>query len=351
MTRILSYNILAGGYSLRAGGTRRTEQIVSMIRSTEADVVGVVEAIHPRMTKKPLVIEEMAEQLDMQYIPANFPRYRHDYQTALLTRLSVVDKQIHIRPNIMKPLLEVCVEEADGQYLTVFVTHLSAAFYQGWAGNSIRKREVREILNIMAAKQGTPHLLMGDFNTIAPGDRFQASALLDYIVKLDKTRQAYIHEGDGNPYLDFVVPPRLRILNPLLRHVPNNKVLSRLFDAAATLYAPRGSIRLLLEAGYQDCFRLTNPDIQTFTCPSAAPAGRIDYIFADPELACRLSNCTVITGVEGVRGDEASDHLPVLAEFGTLTDTKKTVGTRFIESTADNEFEQTKAGMGWGLVL
>ncbi len=317
MTRILSYNILAGGYDLRAGGARRTEQIVSMIRSTQADVVGIVEAIHPQMTKKPLVIEEMAEQLDMQYIPANFPRYRHDYQTALLTRLPVVDKQIHIRPNIMKPLLEVCVEEANGQYLTVFVTHLSAAFSQGWAGNSIRKREVREILNIMAAKQGTPHLLMGDFNTIAPGDRFQASALLDYIVKLDKTRQAYIHEGDGNPYLDFVVPPGLRILNPLLRLVPHNKVLSRLFNTAATLYAPHGSIRLLFAAGYQDCFRLMNPGVQTFTCPAAAPAGRIDYIFASPELASQLSNSSVITRAEGVRGDEASDHLPVFAEFGT----------------------------------
>jgi endonuclease/exonuclease/phosphatase family metal-dependent hydrolase len=316
MTRILSYNILAGGYSVRAGGARRTEQITAMIRSTQPDVVGIVEAIHPQMTKKPLVIEDIAERLDMQLIPANLPKHRHDYQTALLTRLPVIDTQIHIRAGITKPLLEVSLEEANGQQITVFVIHLAASFYQGWAGNHIRKREVREILSILAAKQGTPHLLMGDFNSIAPGDRLQASALLDYIVKLDKTRQAYVHDGDGNPYLNFVVPPQLRILNPLLRQVPRSKLLSTLFDAAATLYAPRGSIRLLLEAGYQDCFRLMNPGEQSFTCPSAAPAGRIDYIFASPELASRLSNSTVVTGTEGVRGDEASDHLPVLAEFG-----------------------------------
>ncbi len=316
MTRILSYNILAGGYSLRAGGARRTEQIVTMIRSTQPDVVGVVEAIHPQMTKKPLVIEDIAEQLEMQLITANRPKHMHDYQTALLTRLPVLDTQIHMREGITKPLLEVCVEEADGERLTVFVTHLAAAFYRGWAGNHIRKREVREILNIMAAKRGTPHLLMGDFNSIAPGDRLQASALLDYIVKLDNTRQAYVHDGDGNPYLNFVVPPQLRILNPLLRQVPRSKLLSTLFDAAATLYAPHGSIRLLLEAGYQDCFRLLNPGQQSFTCPSAAPAGRIDYIFASPELAARLANSSVLTGAEGVRGEEASDHLPVFAEFG-----------------------------------
>ncbi|HLI08602.1 MAG TPA: endonuclease/exonuclease/phosphatase family protein [Ktedonobacteraceae bacterium] len=316
MTRILSYNILAGGYSLRAGGARRTEQITAMIQSTQPDIVGVVEAIHPRMTQNPLVIEEIAEKLDMQLVTANSPRHRHDYQTALLTRLPIVNTEIHTRPNITKPLLEVCVEEANGQHLTVFVTHLAAAFYKGWAGNHIRKQEVREILRIMVAKQGTAHLLMGDFNSIAPGDRLQASALLGYIVKLDQTRQAYVHDGDGNPYLDFVVPPRLRILNPLLRQIPRSKVLSTLFDAAATFYAPHGSIRLLLEAGYQDCFRLMNPGAQAFTCPAAAPAGRIDYIFASPELACRLSNCTVITGAEGVRGDEASDHLPVFAEFG-----------------------------------
>lgn len=332
MTRILSYNILAGGYSLRAGGARRTEQITAMIRSTQADIVGIVEAIHPQMTKKPLVVEDIAEQLGMQLIPANAPRHCHDYQTALLTRLPVVDTQMHIRDDITKPLLEVCVEETDGERLTIFVTHLAAAFYRGWAGNHIRKREVREILRIMAAKQGTPHLLMGDFNSIAPGDPLQASALLGYIVKLDNTRQAYVHDGDGNPYLNFVVPPRLRILNPLLRQVPRSKLLSTLFDTAATLYAPHGSIRLLLDAGYQDCFRLTNPNLQSFTCPSAAPAGRIDYIFASPELASRLANCTVITGAEGVRGDEASDHLPVFAEFGTKS---KNVGADFIERSAD----------------
>ncbi|HET9919474.1 MAG TPA: endonuclease/exonuclease/phosphatase family protein [Ktedonobacteraceae bacterium] len=317
MTRILSYNILAGGYNLRAGGARRTDKIVAMIRSVQPDVVGLIEAIHPKMTQKPLVAEDIAEQLDMRLIPLNRPQHSHDYQTALLTRLPVVDIQFHSRPGILtKPLLEVSVEETNGQQLTVFVTHLSAAFSKGWAGNNIRRREVREILRIMATKEGKPHLLMGDFNSLAPGDHFQASALLGYIVQLDRTRQKYVHDGDGNPHLDFVVPQNLRFFNPLLRRIPGNRPLTALFDTAAALYAPRGSIRLLLDAGYQDCFRQMNPGVQTFTCPSAAPAGRIDYIFASPELAGRLASSTILTCADGVRGDEASDHLPVFAEFG-----------------------------------
>ena len=61
---------------------------------------------------------------------------------------------------------------------------------------------------------------------------------------------------------------------------------------------------------------LKNPNDPGFTCPAASLAGRIDYIFASPELAERLSESYVVTEGNGIRGDEASDHLPVVAEFG-----------------------------------
>jgi Endonuclease/Exonuclease/phosphatase family len=112
------------------------------------------------------------------------------------------------------------------------------------------------------------------------------------------------------------VPAPLRFLNPLLRVIPRSKLLSTLFDEAGSLYVPRGSIRLLRKAGYIDCFRCTNPYAWGFTCPASAPAGRIDFIFASPELAGRLSACKVITEGNGSRAEQASDHLPVVAEFG-----------------------------------
>ncbi len=319
MTRIVSYNILAGGYSLRENGARRTDQLVQMIQSANPDIVGVVEATNPVLLKqKPLVVEEMAEQLGMQLIMGGDPTHLTDYQTALLTRLPIISTQIHPRPGLLnKPLLEVHMREENGQELTVFVTHLSAAFYQGWAGNGLREREVEEILNITRTyrEQNIPHLIMGDFNSLAPGDRFKASNLLRYVVQLDEEKKEH-QQADGHPHLNFVVPKPLRIFNPLLRIIPRSILLTSLFDMAASFYAPRGSIRKLLKGGYQDSFRHANPYANGFTCPAAAPAGRIDYIFSSSALIERLESCYELTEGEGVKGSQASDHLPVAAEFG-----------------------------------
>ena len=54
MTRIVSYNILAGGYSMREQAKRRTSQLTGMLHSLQPDIVGVVEATHPMMTQRPL---------------------------------------------------------------------------------------------------------------------------------------------------------------------------------------------------------------------------------------------------------------------------------------------------------
>jgi endonuclease/exonuclease/phosphatase family metal-dependent hydrolase len=318
MTRIVSYNILTGGYSMREQGARRTSQLTAMIHSTHPDIVGIVEATHPMITKQPLVIEEIAENLGMQLVMGGDAAHLSDYQIALLTRLPIVYSKIHPRPGILnKPVLEVCVEESNGEQLIVFVTHLNAAFYKGWAGNGLREREVREILRIMAParEQGKPHLLMGDFNSLAPGDPFKASFLVGYVVGLDRSRRQ-THILDGNPHLNFVVPPQLRFLKPILRIIPSSALLSTLFDAVATFYAPRGCIKLLLQAKYVDCFRNVHPRAWGFSCPAASPAGRIDYIFADPILADRLETCYEVTEGEGVAGSSASDHLPITADFG-----------------------------------
>lgn len=303
MTRILSYNILVGG-------TSRVNQLTEIIESAGPDVVGLVEATNPH------VVEALAERLGMQYYMSGTPKHQLDMQVALLSRLPIVRKQVHRLSILAKPVLEVCVEEANGRELTVFVAHLSAAFSHGWAGDGIRRREVREILSIMQARQGTPHLLMGDFNAIAPGDHLKGSMLLRYLVEMERRHADKPRGTTGHPYLNFVVPAPLRFINPLLRAIPRSKLLCTLFDGAGTLYAPRGSIRLLRNAGYVDSFRRMNPDEWGFTCPAAAPAGRIDFIFASPELAERLAACRVITEADGVRAEEASDHLPVAADFG-----------------------------------
>jgi endonuclease/exonuclease/phosphatase family metal-dependent hydrolase len=317
MTCIISYNILAGGYDLRAKGTRRTQQLIKIISSVQPDIVGLVEAVNPRITEKPTVHEEIAETLGMQLITSGESGYRPwDFRAALLTRLPIVYTKIHSRPGLLaRPLLEVCVKEAESQQLTVFLAHLSAAFNRGWAGNHLRQREVEEILRIMAPlrAEGKPHVLMGDFNTLSPGDAFKASFLLRYVLGLDTERSSG-QLASGLPHLNGIVPPRLRFLKPLLQTVAKSTVLSGLFDAAAYFYAPRSSIRPLRKI-YIDCFRCLHRHERGFTYPATSPAGRIDYIFACPVLAERLTNCHIITEGEGMPADRASDHLPVAAEF------------------------------------
>jgi endonuclease/exonuclease/phosphatase family metal-dependent hydrolase len=287
-----------------------------MLRSVQPDVVGMVEAIHPKVKQTPAVLEEIAEELNMQVVTGGDAPSCKDYPLALLTRLPIVTIKVHERPGVLpRPLLEVCVEEENGEHLTVCVTHLSAAFNRGRAGGELRLREVTEILRITAPlrAEGKPHLIIGDFNSLAPGDAFEARALLRYVVQLDQASSGMMF--DGHPNVRAILPPRLRFLQPLLGLVAGSDMLCSLFDMAAYLYAPRGCIRNLKRL-YVDSYRHRHPYEQGFTCPAAAPAGRIDYIFASPSLAERLTDCDVLrTGDGGVTGDQASDHLPIIADF------------------------------------
>ncbi len=317
MTRIISYNMLAGGYNIKAGGTRRTQQLSKIISSVQPDIVGLVEATNPHITEKPTVLEEIAETLGMQLIAGGKLAHCQGYSIALLTRLSIVYTRIHAHPGVLsRPVLEVCIQEADGQHFTVFLAHLASAFNRGWAGNHLRQREVEEIVRITAPlrAEGQPHVVMGDFNTLSAGDAFKASFLLRYVLQLEAAYSAG-QLADGLPYFNGIVPARLRWLKPLLQAVAQSTCLSTIFDVIAYYYAPRGAIRPLQEI-YIDCFRHLHPHKYGFTCPAAAPAGRIDYIFSCPILARRLTNCDVITESEGMPGDHASDHFPVTAEFG-----------------------------------
>lgn len=327
MTRILTYNILVGA-------TRRVNQLTSMLRPAQPDIIGLVEANDPH------VVDSLAERLGMQAVMSARGEHSQDWQVALLTRLPIIYSKTHTYYGVLsKPVLEVCVEEEHGQQLTVFVTHLSAAFSKRRAGDNIRRREIQEVLHIMAHKQGTPHLLLGDFNALAPGDAFQASNLLRYLVNIDKYYRKNPASVEGHPYLDFVVPASLRIFNPLLRIIPRSKLLTYFFDQAAAIYAPRGTISLPGSAGYVDCFRRANLSDPGFTCPAAAPAGRIDYLFASPELAARLDTCAVLSSGENVTGEQASDHLPVIAEFGEPVNLQEVL----VDSTPDtqqNEYTQ-----------
>src|SRR5690349_19239779 len=95
MTRVVSYNILAGGYNLRENGRRRTQELTTIIRSAQPDIVGIIEATNIRYKEKPTVIEEVAENLGMQLTMGGEQAFEEDYRIALLTRLPIIDTKIH----------------------------------------------------------------------------------------------------------------------------------------------------------------------------------------------------------------------------------------------------------------
>ncbi len=296
MTRILSYNILVGG-------TRRVDQLTTVIRSADPDVVGLAEATDPR------VVEELASRLGMQFRLSGYGKGARDWHLAVLSRLPILHTHVHTRPAFdRKYLLEVQVEEASGSPLTVFVIHQRSEYQRGPQSNRIRRAEVQEMLNIMSSYQGQPHLVMGDFNSLAPGDSLQASRLLRSAVRKRPTGQR-----SGKKTRSWEKFSR-RLIRQAVSVVVNNSVGSSIVDKVAPMYA-RGGIDLLLQAGYVDCFRKASPDALGFTCPAIVPSGRIDFIFASPELATRLSTSAVISSVPGIQAHEASDHLAVCADF------------------------------------
>lgn len=291
--RVLSYNILLGG-------TPRIDALDKMIRSAQPDVVGLVEATNAH------VVEELAKRSGMHFALTGQGKWFNDWNVAILSRLPILETIVHTRPQIFtrRHLLEARLEGSDGQPLTVFVIHLTASMYKGTWSNLKRRMEVQELLDIMRSHQGTPHLVMGDFNSLAPGDTFSASSIIRYILQLR------INKNKKLPPRPLRERIAIMVASGLLHFPPGTLLL----DRVGYRYA-KGGIDLLLQAGYVDSFRHVHPDQLGFTYPSANPATRIDYIFASPELASSLVCCHELPGGEGVQGKDASDHLPILAEF------------------------------------
>jgi exodeoxyribonuclease-3 len=251
--RLLTYNILKGGQE-------REAQIVDVIRSVAPDVVVVQEVLDVDHFR------QIAGALGMSPYLAK-SQGRLPLRVGLLSWLPVLDfRTLRLWP-VWPGCLQVTVQLANGRSLTVFGVHLAA--YYPWFLEWWRTHQVRALLRYIRRTAPGWHLLAGDFNTIAPGDRASLARAPLWV-----KAQAWSQLG----------------------------------------YVPRWSLGPLLDAGYVDCFRELNPNEDGFTLPSVDPQVRLDYVFAAPSLTEVLHECRVITSPKAVT--VASDHLPVLIEFG-----------------------------------
>lgn len=300
---VLTYNILSGGGP-------RLGAIETVIRDSGADLVGVQEVLRPDL------LAALAERLGMHMAIAWSPSSWH---VAAISRWPMLEVQGHSGPRMKRALLETLVALPDGTRLRFFVTHLAASFSQPRAGEPRRLREIDFVLERMASARaaGEPHLLVGDLNSLAPGERLRATAVLRHTLAVDAERKAKGRLLEGHPGVRQILPPLARPFRPLLMAATNVPLLARACDALAGAYMPRSVVRRLRETGYTDCYAALNPDPRTraFTCPLPSPAGRIDYVFASPALTPRLVECEVLTDTPTRPVADASDHRPVLARF------------------------------------
>jgi endonuclease/exonuclease/phosphatase family metal-dependent hydrolase len=249
--RLMTYNILDGG----AG---REAALTEVIRAAAPDVVVMPEVMQPAALKR------MAAELTMTACLGRGPD--RGRKVGVLSRLPILGWRSLRSRWTWRECVEVSVRLSSGQPLTVYGLHLVA--YHTWLFEAWRVLEIRGILEHIRRAAPGLHLLAGDFNAIAPGDRVVWEATPLWV-----TAQLWFQAG--------------RVL--------------------------RWALRPLLDAGYADCFRTLHPHDDGFTLPAPAPKVRLDYVFADPTLSPALRECRVVTQPDAVK--VASDHLPVLAEF------------------------------------
>ena len=249
--RLLSYNI-------RFGGHGREQALAETIVAAAPDLVVFQEATDPS------VIERLAEA-------ARFPFWaaRRNHSIGFLSRVEVDYHEWHYPAGARHSFLEIVPAGSDAR---IFGLHLSARFSR-WDERR-RAREIRSLLDGIRRHQNGFHALVGDFNTLAPGE----------VLELDK------------------LPAWIRAL---------------IWISGRKLQ--RETIQLMLDAGYGDGFRMLHADEKGYTFPTWDPHVRLDYVFVPKAFGDRLQKCEVILEPnERIRA--ASDHCPLLAEFGHGSD-------------------------------
>ena len=242
--RILSYNI-------RRGGVGREVALASVICAVHTDIVVLEEAIRPD------VVERLALDTGMRHWSSKAGK-----SLAFMSRDAVASFAAHRPPISRHAFLEIIPATTTWR---VFAVHLSAV-HAAWTERR-RMFELRALLRAVGTHQNGPHILIGDFNTVAPGDIFDVSRL----------------------------PRRLRAL----------------------VWLSGGHIRwrtiaTVLAAGYVDSFRQLHPEDLGYTLPTPDPHVRLDYAFVPGAFVQHVRSCEIVKTPDV---PSASDHFPLLVEL------------------------------------
>jgi endonuclease/exonuclease/phosphatase family metal-dependent hydrolase len=242
-------------YNIHYGGLGRSESLIRVLRNLEADAILLVEASNEQ------VLKEISQALGMDYIKTAFGKSH----LAFLSHLPILNWNCYCPKHIQRPLLEMHLSLSPETEITLYGLHLQCHYFS-WNERQ-RLRELETYLQYIKSQQPEFHLVMGDFNAIAPEDKFE-KAFLPFKEKL------MLWWERGRVYRDV--------------------------------------IQKMQTEAYVDCFRALHPYENGFTLPTGMPHVRLDYLFANEEAAKFLVDCSVVTSHETVF---ASDHYPLVATF------------------------------------
>jgi endonuclease/exonuclease/phosphatase family metal-dependent hydrolase len=260
--------------------------------------------------------------------------------TAILTRLPVRAWRNHRHHGRMLRSHLHCDIETGGTdvpAIGVHCLHLAARFGDRNKGEARRIREIGAVLTDIADEPPLPHLLIGDFNALSPGDDILATS---FFRRMNDLRRAGLliagpngvvtpltpdngRSGDGladrwrqagvDPLLLGGIPALPRVVSPLTVGLPVSRAMDRLLGRLIE----RWTVERLLAEGYVDCYRRIHPRARGLTCATWQPAARVDYVFATHDLATRVLEADVVGSRTWPDPDAAvaSDHYPVVAEF------------------------------------
>jgi exodeoxyribonuclease-3 len=252
--RLLTYNI-------KEGGLGRAELIAEVINAAGPDVVALQEA------RDPSTVEKIATLAGVKSWGS-----RAAYSTGCLSNVPVKSFAWRQPRKTRHALLEVVMAEG---FPRLFVLHLRA-WFNDWTERQ-RARELRGLLDGIREQLEKEnhafafHLLAGDFNALAPGERFDSS--------------------------------------PMPRWIRSMVWLSGR-DIA------RSTIEMMQSDGYVDAWRAVHSDRDKdpgYTFPVWHPHVRLDYVFTPTAYASKFTGCEVRHEPEIV--SRASDHFPLLVDI------------------------------------
>ena len=188
---------------------------------------------------------------------------RPNFSTGYLTRAEVAEHKWTLPRGTRHAFLELALASPS---MRIFGLHLSA-WFSNWSERR-RRIEIESLVTEIREHQDGFHLIVGDFNALAPGEALRPDRMPHWIRAM-----VWLSGRD------------------IARH----------------------TIQYMIDERYVDVWRAANSTGDGYTFPTWDPHVRLDYIFIPERFRACIRRCEVF--YHAPEGKTASDHYPLLFDF------------------------------------